>query len=324
MQVTKDKNYLPLVDKYKPKNIDNVILTPHLRIKINKIIDKKYNNNTMIVGETGVGKTLLIKLLIKKILGDQYDIGCMDLNTSSLRGLINLKSSLPHFCARQMSKLQDRNICKIVLMDEADNITQKAQNLIANMMEIYAENTVFIFTCNDSTKLIESIQSRCSIMVLPNIKIPMVVQTLENICKREYIKYTIPGLTLLAENCEGDMRATINLLDNIHNGFDIINIPNVTEMLYKPSTNEIKNIIKLCAEKELFNAYESIDILKNKGYCNVDILLALIDVLKRVNIDEQIRIEYIDIITGYYAKISEGLDSDLQMYGCISKLILFE
>ena len=56
MQVTKDKNYLPLVDKYKPKNIDNVILTPHLRIKINKIIDKKYINNTMIVGETGAGK----------------------------------------------------------------------------------------------------------------------------------------------------------------------------------------------------------------------------------------------------------------------------
>jgi len=315
---------LPLVDKYKPKNIDNVILTPQLRTKINKIIEKKYINNTMIVGETGVGKTLLIKLLIKKILGDQYEEGCMDLNTSSLRGLINLKSSLPHFCARQMSVLQQRNISKIVLMDEADNITQKAQNLIANMMEIYSDNTIFIFTCNDSTKLIESIQSRCSIMVLPNIKIPAVVDTLENICKHEYVNYTIPGLTLIAENCDGDLRATINLLDNIHNGFDIINIKNVTEMLYKPSSTEIKDIIKQCASKELYVAYDLINNLRHKGYCSTDILLALIDVLKRVNIDEHIRIGYIDIITVYYAKISEGLDSDLQMYGCISKLVLFD
>jgi replication factor C subunit 2/4 len=324
MQVTKAKNYLPLVDKYKPKNIDNVILTSQLRTKINKIIDKKYINNTMIVGDTGVGKTLLIKLLIKKILGDQYENGCMDLNTSSLRGLINLKTSLPHFCARQMTKLQNMNIPKIVLMDEADNITQKAQNLIANMMETYASDTIFIFTCNDSTKLIESIQSRCSIMVLPNIKIDTVVNTLTNICKSEYIKYTIPGLNLIAENCNGDLRATINLLDNIQNGFEFVNIANVTEMLYKPSSIEIKDIIKQCAEKELFSAYILIDTLRAKGYCSTDILLALIDVLKRVNIDEHVRIGYIDIITVYYAKISEGLDSELQMYGCISKLVLFE
>ena len=65
MQVIKEKNYLPLVDKYKPKNIDNVILTPQLRTKINKIIEKKYINNTMIVGETGVGKTLLIKTKVR-------------------------------------------------------------------------------------------------------------------------------------------------------------------------------------------------------------------------------------------------------------------
>lgn len=324
ISTNKERNYLPLVDKYKPKNLDKIILSEQLKLKIKKIIEKRYCENTMIIGPPGVGKTLLIKFIAKGILQEYYNDACLSLNTSSQRGLINLNTTLPQFCKKQIKALQDLKIPKLILMDEADNITKKAQNLISNTMEEYKDSTIFIFTCNDSTKLNGSIQSRCTTMYLPEISKPLVHRNLIRICEGEGIYYTDEGLDMIVGNCEGDMRESINFLDIIRNGFNIVNCSNVRKMLYKPDAFDIINLIKGCGEKELFSCYEQLDNLKNKGFCGTDILLGMVATLKAVKIDEHIRIGYIDIITRYYYKISEGLDSNLQLYACLSDMILFE
>ena len=317
------KDYLPLVNKYTLTNIDDLILTPELRTIINKIKETKHINKTIFSGNTGTGKTLLVNLLVKELLGDQYDDGCLNLTTSSARGLINLKDILPRFCVTLNSKLRERNIAKIVLMDEADNITTKAQNLITNMMSEYPDTT-FIFTCNDSSKLVEDIQSNCTLINLPNIKTEDSVPFLTKICEKEKIKYTMEGLNLIAENCNGDMRSTINLLDSVRCGFSTVNIKNVTELLYNPSTMIVKEIIKSCALKNLYKAFEELDRLKAKGFCSTDILVALNNSLERVRIDEHVRLGYIEIVSRMIKEISNGLDSELQLYGCISQMLLFE
>jgi len=314
-------HYLPLVDKYKPKKIDDIMLSPLLRSKIKSIIDTKYISSTIFVGPSGVGKTLLIKLLAKYILGDSYVEGVLDLNTSSQRGLINLNTSLPQFCQKQITKLQAAGISKIVLMDEADNITKKAQNLISNMLEHYTD-TIFIFTCNDSSKLIESIQSRCSILYFPILNIEDVCSKMVYICEHESLPYTEEGISMIAKCCKGDMRASINLLDAVFNGFPMVKVDYVKQMLYRPDSFKMIDLIRNCAEKNINKCFVLINDFKKKGFCGTDILLAMIDTLKRVDIEEEIRITYIDIISGYFTRISDGLDTNLQLYGCVSMMIL--
>jgi replication factor C subunit 2/4 len=317
-----DKNYLPLIDKYRPKKIENILLNDIIKHKISSIIDLNIIPNIILVGPSGTGKTSLITIIAKKILGHKYSEAILSLNASDNRGLDILNNTIIYFCKKKLVDKDGIIIPKLIIMDEADNITKKAQNMISNMIEEYGKHTRFAFTCNDSCKLIESIQSRCIIIYISPLEKTIITNHLEQICKLENINYDIEGLNMISTNCKGDLRASINLLDAIYNGFNYISCENITKLSYQPNSEKILNLIKECANRNLFNSIDILHSLKSEGYCGSDILLAMINILKEVSIEEQTRLDYINIISEYYTKVSDGLDTQLQLYGCISKMIL--
>lgn len=324
IKIKTDKNFLPLIDKYRPKKFKNIILNDLIKSKISAIIDMKIMPNMIIVGPPGTGKTSLVTIMAKNMLGDKYSEGVLSLNASDNRGLDILNNTIIYFCKKKLIDSDGNPIPKIIIMDEADNITNKAQNMIANMIEEYNKHTRFAFTCNESSKLIESIQSRCLVIYISPLKNQIVSNHLEKLCIEENIKYDKDGLELIAKDCKGDLRASINLLDAISNGFNYVNCENIIKLSYQPNPVKILNLIQECAERNIIKATDVLHGLKSEGYCGTDILLAMINVLKEVSIDEDMRIKYIDVISEYYTKVSDGLDTNLQLYGCISKMILIE
>jgi replication factor C subunit 2/4 len=319
-----EKNFLPLIDKHRPKKFKNIILNDVIKSKISAIIDMKIMPNMIFVGPPGTGKTSLVTMMARNMLGDNYSDGVLSLNASDNRGLDILNNTIIYFCKKKLIDANGNPIPKIIIMDEADNITTKAQNMIANMIEEFSKHTRFAFTCNESSKLIESIQSRCLVVYIAPLK-PMIVSNhLEKICQDEKIEFDKEGLDMIAKDCKGDLRASINLLDAISNGFGYINCENIVKLSYQPNPAKILNLIQECAQRNIYNAIDIINILKSEGYCGTDILLAMINVLKEVAIDENIRLKYINIISEYYTKVSDGLDTNLQLYSCISKMILIE
>ena len=335
-----EKNFLPLIDKYRPKKFKNIILNDVIKSKISAIIDMKIMPNMIFVGPPGTGKTSLVTIMARNMLeksNDKYSAsksfqtsnlaqseGILSLNASDNRGLDILNNTIIYFCKKKLIDSDGNPIPKIIIMDEADNITTKAQNMIANMIEEFSKHTRFVFTCNESSKLIESIQSRCLVVYIAPLK-PMIVSNhLEKICQDEKIEFDKEGLDMIAKDCKGDLRASINLLDAISNGFGYINCENIIKLSYQPNPTKILNLIQECAQRSIYNAIDIIHVLKSEGYCGTDILLAMINVLKEVAIDESIRLKYINIISEYYTKVSDGLDTNLQLYSCISKMILIE
>lgn len=327
-----EKNYLPLIDKYRPKKFKNIILNDVIKSKISAIIDMKIMPNMIIVGPPGTGKTSLVTMMARNMLAklnsnsndDRYSEGILSLNASDNRGLDILNNTIIYFCKKKLIDANGNPIPKIIIMDEADNITTKAQNMIANMIEEFSKHTRFAFTCNESSKLIESIQSRCLVVYIAPLKPIIVSNHLEKICQDEKIEFDKEGLDMIAKDCKGDLRASINLLDAISNGFGYINCENIVKLSYQPNPTKILNLIQECAQRSIYNAIDIIHVLKSEGYCGTDILLAMINVLKEVAIDESIRLKYINIISEYYTKVSDGLDTNLQLYSCISKMILIE
>jgi len=316
-----NNKYIPFNEKYKPKRLDDLILSLPMQYKIANIIESNTLPNLIITGASGTGKTSTILCLAKKILGKDYKDMILELNASNNRTLEFINTTVAYFCKKKHSSPTLTH--KLIIFDEADNITKKAQNLLANIMEEHAHNTSFAFTCNESNKIIESIQSRCMILRYVPMTSENIKKRLEIICNKEKIIYTDAGIKSIISIAQGDIRQAINNLEAIYHGYKEITDENVYKLCYHPHPKIIVEIIKECVNMNLLKSIEYLHELKNSGYCINDILQTMLNNLREINIDEDIRINFIKIISDCYINVAEGIDTNLQLYGCISRMIKY-
>lgn len=312
---------LPWVEKYRPKNSTDILLDPFIKRKIDTMLEQKSIPNLIITGEPGTGKTSTIICLAKQIYNEkQYSEHVLELNASDDRGLYMINNTIYPFCKKKTDGLN-----KLIILDECDSITQKAQNLLANIISEFRKNTRFVFICNDCTQIIESIQSICMIIKYPRIMKEHLKFKVEDICKFEQIEYTQEGIDSLLFVSDMDIRQSINNLECIYYAFGKLDVDNVYKMIDKPKPIYIEKIINNCLKGELTEAIETTKELFNKGYYPNDILLTFMKCLleKDLNIKETTKLKIHEIISLSYIRVNGGIDTLLQLCGCIAKIYLF-
>lgn len=313
---------LPWVEKYRPKNSDEILLDPFIKEKINKMIETKTIPNMIITGEPGTGKTSTILYLAKYLYENKYSEYVLELNASDDRGLIIINNTIHPFC----KKIDEKFNYKLIILDEADSITHKAQNLLSNIISEFRKNTRFVFICNDYTQIIESIQSKCMIIKYPKIDFNNLYIKIKNICEIENIEFTQEGINTLIFVSDQDIRQLINNLECIYYSFGVLNEENIYKFIDKPKTYYITEIIKACYDKDYS---KSIIIVKNlyyKGYTPNDILLTFMKYLFEyddIDLDEESRLKLYEIISLSYILVNSEIDTLLQLCGCISKIYLY-
>jgi DNA polymerase III delta prime subunit len=306
----------PWAEKYRPYKFENLILNPSLEIKFKEILKKKEVPNMILTGYPGSGKTSTVFCLTKKIINNNFDDNYLEFNASDNRGLDIIKNRIYSFCRRKTNN----NYLKIVILDEADNLTKKAQSTISNFMEEYKNTTRFLFTCNSNNNIIESIQSKCFLVNFSNLDQEKIINRLEYICKKEKIDYDLKSLELINYISLNDIRKSINLLETVSVNGEI-SIENIYKIYDKPDPVIIRSLLKKILDKEFMKSVNVIDKLYDKGYCNSDILQIVMEVLKNYTIPNKFKITMLDIVSQFLISINEGNDSRLQMYTCLIKLI---
>ena len=315
LKIKSNKIYLPWVEKYRPKNLNELILDDLTKRKMNNFLKNNDISNMIITGHPGTGKTSTILCLAKQVYKEKFNECVIEYNASDNRGLETINNSIIHFCRKKIS--EKYNLPKLVILDEADNITKKAQNTLCNLMEHHDKTTKFVLTCNDYNKLVEGIQTRCLIIRYNSISSNYLKKKLIEICDKENIEYDDEGLDAITFISQGDIRLAINCLESTYFGFNNITYENVYRICEKPSKLEITKLIRYCIENQLQNAVNFVLKLKELGYCNNDILLTIIYVLKELIIEEDKRIKMLEIASKSYMIVNDGVDTDLQLLRCI-------
>ncbi|MBA42565.1 MAG: hypothetical protein CMF62_00965 [Magnetococcales bacterium] len=316
---------IPWVEKYRPKGLDELIVDSGTFNKVKKMIDDKEMPNIIITGIPGTGKTSTILCIARNLLKKHFRQGVLELNASDDRG-IKASDSIITFCKKRFEinhtekKYADH---KIVLLDEADNMTNKAQQMINNLMEKYNRTTRFAFTCNNSSQIIEAIQSRCIILRYKRLSTDQVYKRLEKICELESLTYDKDGLDSLVTTADGDMRQAINNLQLTYAGYETITTDNVFKICEKPHPLTIRNIFIACHKKDLKTALQHLYQLRDNGYSCSDIAMSMLNVLKNskfIDLSLDVKIHYYEQIGKTAFRISSGLNSMIQLSGCLASL----
>lgn len=307
------------IEKYRPSRIEDILVDKNIKVEINRIINNKDIPNMILTGTPGIGKTTTLLCIAKKLYGKYFEDTVLELNASDDRGikLIN-NGNLNAFCTQKLpytdedSKNYARH--KLIIFDEADNMTEKALPIISTLMDKFYMTTRFVFTCNTSTKIIESIQSRCKIIRYIRLANEQITSRLEYILKSENIKYDKKAIKEIAQLSGGDMRHAINLAQLVSDRFKYVSIENINILCETPPNNIISDVITNI-KKDLKNTLKILFELKESGYSVNDIFIGFFNYLKSPNttMNEEYKMNILLVVSEYLYNVSKYSDTDINL-----------
>jgi replication factor C subunit 2/4 len=252
-------------------------------------------------------------------LGGNYKDAVLELNASDERGIEVVRNKIKMFAQKKVTLPPGRH--KVIILDEADNMTPGAQQALRRTMEIYSSTTRFALACNQSIKIIEPIQSRCAIIRFTRLTDSQVLSRILEVTKQEKVSYTEEGLEAIIFTAEGDMRQALNNLQATHAGFGEVTAENVFKVCDQPHPLVIREVIDLCQQAQFLEAHISILGLHNDGYAPQDILQTLFRVVKgHDSLQEWLKLEYEKEIGFAHMRAIAGMATFLQLGGLIARL----
>ena len=224
-------------------------------------------------------------------------------------------------------------------------MTSAAQQALRRTMEIYSATTRFALACNQSTKIIEPIQSRCAVLRFTRLHDAEVLVRLQQVCALEKISYDSSGLEAIIFTAEGDLRNALNGLQSTVSGFKHVNSENVFKVCDQPHPLKLKAAIERCREGKTKEAQDIVIALWHSGYAATDIIQTLFrvptsfdlyfvffihlkdmifqfikfKVTRTADMPEPQKLDFIREIGFTHMRIAEGLNTMLQLLGCIAR-----
>ncbi len=308
-------------EKYRPKSLKELVNQEEIVKRLMKFVEEKNMPHLLFAGPPGTGKTTTALALAHDLYGEEWRKYVLELNASDERGIAVIRTKVKEFAR---SKVPGDVPFKIVLLDEADNMTADAQQALRRLMEMYVETTRFILIANYPSKIIEPIQSRCAVFRFTPLKKEDVVSRLKWICEQENVVCHDDALEVIYEIAGGDMRKAINILQAAA-ALGEVTVAHVYKVVGLAHPKEIREIIQLALAGKFIEARDKLRMLMvNYGISGTDILKQMHREIfsTDLKIPEEARVDLADYIGEIQFRIVEGADDEIQLTALLAKMAL--
>lgn len=229
------------VEKYAPKTIDECILPKSLKEFFLKVRETKEVPNLILSGPPGIGKTSTIRALSNDLKMDFMMIN----GSEEGRFLDTIRNKVQAYASTVSLTKTGK---KILLIDEADNLTHDCQLALRGAIEKLQKNCIFIFTCNYKNKLLPPLHSRCSVLdfTIPVKEKPKLAaeffERLTYILDQNMVLYEKKVLVELVQKYFPDFRRTLNELQR-HSSQGSLDVASISA-ISNANTQELISYIK--------------------------------------------------------------------------------
>ena len=215
---------LPWVEKYRPATLDDVSGHQDILATINKFVDSNRLPHLLLYGPPGTGKTSTILALARRIYGEQnMRQMVLELNASDDRGIDVVREQIKTFASTKQIFTVGRApgggamaAYKLIILDEADAMTNTAQMALRRIMEKYTTNTRFCVIANYTHKLSPALLSRCTRFRFSPLKEADIRLLVDKVVDEENVNITPEATDALVKLSNGDMRRALNVLQACH------------------------------------------------------------------------------------------------------------
>ncbi|KFM59168.1 Replication factor C subunit 4, partial [Stegodyphus mimosarum] len=263
--------------------MDDVVYQEEVVAVLKKSLVKPDLPNLLFYGPPGTGKTSTILALSREIFGDMFHSRILELNASDERGIQVVRDKVKSFAQQTASAVRpDGRPCppfKIVILDEADSMTNAAQSALRRTMEKASKSTRFCLICNYISRIIEPITSRCSKFRFKPLSRETLTERLNYIATEENVTLEDGVLNAIIDFAEGDLRKAITLLQSSHRlkGDEGVTIADIADISGAVPVKWIKELITVCESDSYEKLEKFVSSLMYEGYTTGQVINQLHD-----------------------------------------------
>ncbi|MDI9644855.1 MAG: replication factor C small subunit [Candidatus Verstraetearchaeota archaeon] len=305
-------------EKYRPRTLDAIVNQSDIVERLKRFVKERSMPHCLFAGTPGTGKTTAAMCLASDLFGKDYRKNYLELNASDERGIDVIRTTVKDF-ARTVG-MADAPF-KILVLDEADNLTADAQQALRRTMEMYTGTCRFILCCNYFSRIIEPIQSRCAFFRFVPLKPEDVKARIGYICKLEGVEITQKGVDALVYVGNGDLRKVINTLQAAAATSEVIDENVIFRIAGKVSPKEIKEVLSEALSGDFRTARERVvGLMVEYGLSGLDVVRQVHREVLNLNIEEKSKLRIIEAVGEAEFRLLQGGSDEIQINWMLAKI----
>jgi replication factor C small subunit len=317
----KNLSNLMWVEKYRPFKLDDIVNQNEIVESLKNLMKESAEMpHLLFTGPAGVGKTTTALCMSRQLLGEDWKRDTLELNASDERGIKMVRERVKEFAAviKIRTTERDERKFRIIILDEADEMTSEAQTALRRIIEDSSETTRFVIICNYLSQIIEPIQSRCAIFRFKRIEKETVEDHLKWLCKKEGIKYDDKAISQIFDSTNGDLRHSINILQSA-SVMGSISVSNVLASLGLTGKSKVNDIIKLAMSGKFNDArIKLLELTAVYGMSEFDFLKYAYEAVYSLKLAHPE--DFASLIAEYDYRLTHGSHPEIQLTAFLAQL----